>query len=166
MFSGKSSELIRRLTRYQYAKKHVEVFKPCVDNRYSVDHLCTHTDQRLQAIPIPGTEMPNISESMDVIGIDEVQFFDKDIVGCCLGWAKYGIHVIVAGLDLDYHGEPFDVVAKLMPYADEVVKLSAVCMVCGKSASRTQRISASTDRIAIGGMESYEARCIHCFGKV
>lgn len=162
MFSGKSSELIRRLQRYQIAKKKIEVFKPVIDTRYAIDKISSHCGVQFNAVPANGV-ISGICTDTEVIGLDEVQFFSRPIVDFCLQHALRGIHVIVAGLDLDYKEEPFEVTMRLMALADEVVKLNAVCMSCGRPACRTQRLMAGDERVVIGGSEAYEARCLMCY---
>ncbi|AUZ28201.1 thymidine kinase [Bacillus cabrialesii] len=169
MFSGKSEELIRRVKRATYAKQEVRVFKPVIDNRYSEDAVVSHngTSMTSYAISSAADIWDHISESTDVIAVDEVQFFDKDIVGVLSSLADKGYRVIAAGLDMDFRGEPFGVVPDIMAIAESVTKLQAVCSVCGSPASRTQRLidgkPASYDDpvIMVGASESYEARCRH-----
>ncbi|MGG1242364.1 thymidine kinase [Bacillus cabrialesii] len=169
MFSGKSEELIRRVKRATYAKQEVRVFKPVIDNRYSEDAVVSHngTSMTSYAISSAADIWDHISESTDVIAVDEVQFFDKDIVGVLSSLADKGYRVIAAGLDMDFRGEPFGVVPDIMAIAENVTKLQAVCSVCGSPASRTQRLidgkPASYDDpvIMVGASESYEARCRH-----
>ncbi|MDO8227072.1 thymidine kinase [Bacillus cabrialesii] len=169
MFSGKSEELIRRVKRATYAKQEVRVFKPVIDDRYSEDAVVSHngTSMTSYAISSAADIWDHISESTDVIAVDEVQFFDKDIVGVLSSLADKGYRVIAAGLDMDFRGEPFGVVPDIMAIAESVTKLQAVCSVCGSPASRTQRLidgkPASYDDpvIMVGASESYEARCRH-----
>ncbi|MFB0634078.1 thymidine kinase [Bacillus rugosus] len=169
MFSGKSEELIRRVKRATYAKQEVRVFKPVIDNRYSEDAVVSHngTSMTSYAISSAADIWDHISESTDVIAVDEVQFFDQDIVEILSSLADKGYRVIAAGLDMDFRGEPFGVVPNIMAIAESVTKLQAVCSVCGSPASRTQRLidgkPASYDDpvILVGASESYEARCRH-----
>ncbi|WP_276731953.1 thymidine kinase [Bacillus sp. (in: firmicutes)] len=169
MFSGKSEELIRRVKRATYAKQEVRVFKPVIDNRYSEDAVVSHNGTSMTSYAISSATdiWDHISESTDVIAVDEVQFFDKDIVGVLSSLADKGYRVIAAGLDMDFRGEPFGVVPDIMAIAESVTKLQAVCSVCGSPASRTQRLidgkPASYDDpvIMVGASESYEARCRH-----
>ncbi|MCE0741337.1 thymidine kinase [Bacillus sp. G16] len=169
MFSGKSEELIRRVKRATYAKQEVRVFKPVIDNRYSEDAVVSHngTSMTSYAISSAADIWDHISESTDVIAVDEVQFFDRDIVEVLSSLADKGYRVIAAGLDMDFRGEPFGVVPDIMAIAESVTKLQAVCSVCGSPASRTQRLidgkPASYDDpvIKVGASESYEARCRH-----
>ncbi|EEL48365.1 MULTISPECIES: thymidine kinase [Bacillus cereus group] len=170
MFSGKSEELIRRIRRTQFAKQNAIVFKPCIDNRYSEEDVVSHNGLKVKAVPVSASKdiFDYITEEMDVIAIDEVQFFDGDIVEVVQILANRGYRVIVAGLDQDFRGLPFGQVPQLMAIAEHVTKLQAVCSVCGSPASRTQRLindePASFDDpiILVGASESYEPRCRHC----
>lgn len=169
MFSGKSEELIRRVKRATYAKQEVKVFKPAIDNRYSEEAVVSHngTSMTSHVISSSAEIWAHISESTDVIAVDEVQFFGESIIGDLSSLADKGYRVIAAGLDMDFRGEPFGVVPNLMAVAESVTKLQAVCSVCGSPASRTQRLidgkPASYDDpvILVGASESYEARCRH-----
>ncbi|AWM45849.1 thymidine kinase [Bacillus amyloliquefaciens] len=169
MFSGKSEELIRRVKRATYAKQEVKVFKPAIDNRYSEEAVVSHngTSMTSHVISSSAEIWDHISESTDVIAVDEVQFFGESIIGDLSSLADKGYRVIAAGLDMDFRGEPFGVVPNLMAVAESVTKLQAVCSVCGSPASRTQRLidgkPASYDDpvILVGASESYEARCRH-----
>ncbi|MEG7379579.1 thymidine kinase [Bacillus subtilis] len=169
MFSGKSEELIRRVKRATYAKQEVRVFKPVIDNRYSEDAVVSHngTSMKSYAISSAADIWDHISERTDVIAVDEVQFFDQEIVEVLSSLADKGYRVIAAGLDMDFRGEPFGVVPDIMAIAESVTKLQAVCSVCGSPASRTQRlidgkpVSYDDPVILVGASESYEARCRH-----
>ncbi|MCG8396383.1 thymidine kinase [Bacillus atrophaeus] len=169
MFSGKSEELIRRVKRATYAKQEVRVFKPAIDNRYSEEAVVSHngTSMTSHVIAAPAEIWNHISETTDVIAVDEVQFFDRMIIEVLSSLADKGYRVIAAGLDMDFRGEPFGVVPDLMAMSETVTKLQAVCSVCGSPASRTQRLingkPASYDDpiILVGASESYEARCRH-----
>lgn len=165
MFSGKTEELIRRLRRAQYARQPIQVFKPKIDNRYSDDHVASH-DQTL----IPSTVISNALEietnlapATRVVGIDEGQFFGEELVAVATRLADRGIRVIVAGLDMDWKGEPFHPMPALMAIAESVDKLRAVCVVCGGAASRTQRRVRNTDTVLVGDHTAYEARCRPCY---
>lgn len=167
MFSGKSEELIRRIRRAQFAKQTIAVFKPSIDDRYMLDAVVSHNGNSIKAKPVESaTEiMSYVNDSIDVIAIDEAQFFDEEIIGVTRHLADKGFRVIVAGLDQDFRGEPFGPMPELMAMAEEVTKLQAVCTVCGMAASRTQRLingkpAAYDDPvILVGAKEAYEARC-------
>ena len=169
MFSGKSEELIRRLRRAQYGKLSVAVFKPMIDNRYADDSVVSHNGTSIIAHPIKKAEeiFQRIDDSTDVVGIDEVQFFDEQIISITDELANRGIRVIVAGLDTDFRGVPFGPMPKLIAMSEAVTKLNAICPICGSPASRTQRLingkPASFDDpiIMVGASESYEPRCRH-----
>lgn len=170
MYSGKSEELIRRLKRAKIAKQEVIVFKPCIDNRYSKEDVVSHSGISIRAIAINHTEEIHkyITDETQVVGIDEVQFFDEGIVAVALELADKGIRIIAVGLDLDFKAEPFGPVPELLARAEFVDKLQAVCVKCGAPATRTQRLinkePARYDDpiILVGATESYEARCRKC----
>lgn len=168
MFSGKTEELVRRLKRAQIAKQKIQVFKPSIDNRYSTDHVQSHDANRLPSRPVEKARdiLKHIEDSTRVVGIDEAQFFDDSIVEIAQKLANRGMRVIVAGLDMDFRGQPFGPMPKLLAVAESVTKLSAVCVVCGNPASRTQRIAGprgnNAERIVVGAKEMYEARCRFC----
>lgn len=170
MFSGKSEELIRRVHRVQIAKKKVQVFKPTIDNRYSIQYIYSHNGTKVEAVNIAKSKdlLEKIEPDTEVIAIDEAQFYDDDIVSICQKLANQGKRVIVAGLDQDFRGEPFGPIPKLLAVAEYIYKLQAICMVCGNTASRTQRLvngqpaKYSDSTILIGAKESYEARCRKC----
>ncbi|MCB0119372.1 MAG: thymidine kinase [Anaerolineales bacterium] len=167
MFSGKTDELIRRLVRATIAKQKVQVFKPAIDIRYAVEKVASHTGSTFDAIPVQ--KAADIREQLEdgttVVGLDEVQFFDEEIVEVAQELTTRGIRVIAAGLDMDFRGEPFGSIPELMAKAEEVLKLHAICMVCGDEASRTQRLvngkPARYDEpvVIVGASEMYEARC-------
>lgn len=167
MYSGKSEELIRRIKRAEIAKQKVLVFKPAIDNRYSASDVTTHNGSAIQAIAVDDLDevYAYIDPSVQVVGFDEVNFFDKKIVKVVKDLANMGIRVVCAGLDMDFKGEPFGAVPQLMAMAEFVDKLQAVCVICGQPATRTQRIingqPAKYDDpvILVGATESYEARC-------
>ena len=167
MFCGKTEELIRRLRRAIIAKRHVQVFKPAIDNRYVVEKVHSHAGIEIDAIPIDQISdvYKYLKAETNVIGIDEAQFFTPDIVEICEDLVNRGIRVILAGLDTDFRGEPFGSMPVLMARAERVDKLNAICMVCGEAASRTQRLvngePAHYDDplVIVGTSEMYEARC-------
>ncbi len=170
MFSGKSEELIRRVRRVQIAKKKVQVFKPTIDDRYDIQHIYSHNGTKVEAINVVKSReiLETVEPDTEVIAIDEAQFYDHDIVSICQKFADQGRRVIIAGLDQDFRGEPFGPIPKLLAIAEYVDKLQAICMVCGNTASRTQRLvngqpaKYSDPTILIGAKESYEARCRKC----
>ncbi|MDN6206457.1 MAG: thymidine kinase [Staphylococcus simulans] len=167
MFSGKSEELIRRLKRGMYAKQKVVVFKPAIDNRYHKEKVVSHNGNAIEAITIKVAEeiFEQDLTGVDVIGIDEVQFFEHSVVDIAQELAEQGHRVIVAGLDMDFRGEPFEPMPQLMAVSELVTNLQAVCAVCGAPASRTQRLingrpaKADDPIIMVGADESYEPRC-------
>lgn len=169
MFAGKTEELIRRINTLQFAKKKVLVFKPAIDNRYEEEFVVSHAGSKVKSYAIEkGKEILDyIDDSVDVIAIDEVQFFDDEIIHVCDYLAKMGKRVMVAGLDMDFRGEPFGVIPTLLTHAEFVTKLTAVCTVCGSPATRTQRLvndkpaSYYDPVILVGASEAYEARCRH-----
>lgn len=170
MFSGKSEELIRRVKRATIAKQKVAVFKPMIDNRYSKEQVVAHNGSAVECIPVKSSKeiLQYVDETVDVVAIDEIQFFSEDIIPVCQRLVEQGKRVIAAGLDQDFRGEPFGPVPALMALAEEVTKLNAICVVCGRPASRTQRLidgkpANYTDPIIlIGATENYEARCNRC----
>ncbi len=164
MFSGKTEELIRRLRRAQIARQKVAIFKPKIDDRYSPDHLVSHSDMIL-----PSTSVGSAGEILEqvgdaqVLGIDEAQFFGSELVGICKRLADRGRRVIVAGLDQDYRGDPFEPVPQLLAEAEYITKTLAICVKCGAPANRTQRITPESERVVVGALDHYEARCRACF---
>jgi thymidine kinase len=165
MFSGKSEELIRRLRRAQIARQKVQIFKPRFDTRYSNDHIVSHSEMRIpsQAVSSSKDLLALVDEDTEVVGIDEGQFFDQDLPAVCNQLANMGKRVIVAGLDQDYLGKPFEPVPQLLAIAEYITKTLAICVVCGGPANHTQRLVASKDRVLLGAQGMYEARCRHCF---
>lgn len=169
MFSGKSEELIRRIRRTQFARQKTIVFKPAIDNRYAEEEVVSHNGSSVLAFPINKSAeiLSRVGEDIDVIAIDEVQFFDDQIVEVAQTLADNGYRVILAGLDQDFRGEPFGPVPALMSLAESVTKLQAVCAVCGGVASRTQRLIDDQPAhyhepvILVGASEAYEPRCRH-----
>ncbi len=164
MFSGKTEELIRRLRRAQYAKQRVVVFKPMLDTRYSETHVVSHDDTQMESIVVQDPpDMVALSREFDVVGVDEAQFFDDALVEACEEMANLGKRVIVAGLDQDYRGRPFENMARLLAVAEYITKNLAICMVCGNPADRSQRIVKREARFLLGATDAYEARCRRCF---
>lgn len=167
MFSGKTDELIRRLVRATIAKQKVQVFKPAIDIRYAVEKVASHAGSTFDATPVQSSSeiRSKLDNDTTVVGVDEVQFFDPEIVHVVRELATKGVRVIVAGLDTDFRGEPFGSMPMLMSEAEDVLKLHAICMVCGDEASRTQRLvngkPARYDDpvVIVGASELYEARC-------
>ena len=163
MFSGKTEELIRRLRRATIAKQKVKIFKPTIDNRYSLSDIVSHSEQSLPSILIDDiNEVLNIANDSDVIGIDEAQFFSNDIVKVCNQLANNGKRIIIAGLDQDYRGIPFEPMPQLLAIAEYITKTLAICMVCGNPADKTQRKTESAERVVVGAADIYEARCRKC----
>lgn len=164
MFSGKTEELIRRLRRAQIAKQNVIIFKPKIDTRYSADHIVSHNEQSLPSTVIENPlSILELSKDAQVIGIDECQFFSQEIVDVCEQLANRGKRVIVAGLDQDYRGKPFEPMPKLLAIAEYITKTLAICVVCGNPADRTQRITQQQELVVVGAQNIYEARCRKCF---
>jgi thymidine kinase len=170
MFAGKSEELIRRIKRLEYAKKKTLVFKPAIDNRYSETEVVSHSNLKTKSIAI--TESKDILDYIDsttfAVAVDEVQFLDKELLIIAQKLALKGIRVILAGLDTDFRGEPFPMTGALMTLAEDVTKLTAICVVCGAPATKTQRMingqpaRYSDPIIKVGASEAYEPRCRHC----
>ena len=165
MFSGKSEELIRRLRRAQIARRKVQIFKPKIDNRYGDDHIISHSDMRIasQCVKNSAELLTRVDADTEVVGIDEGQFFDVNLPAACNTLANSGKRVIVAGLDQDYLGRPFEPMPQLLAIAEYITKTRAICVVCGDPANHTQRLVASSDRVLVGAGGMYEARCRHCF---
>lgn len=157
MFSGKTEELIRRLKRAQFAKQKVEIFKPTVDIRYDDEKVISHDDNEIRSTPVPAAaNIPILADGCDVIGIDEAQFFDDEIVRVCNDLANKGIRVIVAGLDMDFKGNPFGPMPNLMATAEYVTKVHAVCTRTGNLAQYSYRKAKSNDLVLLGEVEEYE----------
>lgn len=168
MFSGKSEELIRRLKRAQIARLRVASFKPDIDLRYQPAAIATHSAQTIEALAVPDVRqlreaLEPMLDSVDVVGIDEAQFFDDSLLELAMALVHAGKRVVLAGLDTTFAGEPFPPVPALMAIADEVTKLSAVCMLCGAPAIHTQRLGANQQLVVVGAAGVYEARCRACF---
>ncbi|MDX2075180.1 MAG: thymidine kinase [bacterium] len=167
MFCGKTEELIRRVRRAVIARQHVMVFKPAIDDRYSIEHVTSHNGQNIQAISVntPADILAMLTADVTVVAIDEAQFFDATLVDIVETMASQDIRVIIAGLDMDFRGEPFGPMPQLLALAEEVLKLHAICVVCGELANRTQRLINDNPAryddpiILVGASESYEARC-------
>ena len=165
MFSGKSEELIRRLRRAQIARQKVQIFKPRVDDRFDDDQIVSHSEMRIASQTVRDSDelLRRVDDDTDVVGIDEGQFFDAKLPAACDTLANRGKRVIVAGLDQDYLGRPFEPMPQLLAIAEYITKTLAICVVCGDPANHTQRLVASTDRVLVGASGVYEARCRHCF---
>jgi len=163
MFSGKTEELIRRLRRAKIAKQKVVIFKPNIDTRYSTNSIVSHSEQSLPSILIKDVkEILDLVEDAQVIGIDEAQFFSSDLVNVCNQLADDGKRVIVAGLDMDYRGVPFEPIPQILSVAEYITKTLAICVECGNPADRTQRKTSSSERVIVGAADVYEARCRKC----
>ncbi|CAM2755555.1 thymidine kinase [Hathewaya histolytica] len=171
MYSGKSEELIRRVRRAEIAKQKVVVFKPSIDDRYSREDVVSHCGERVRALSINSSEeiFKFITEDVKVVAIDEIQFFEKDIIDIIKKLTKANKRVICAGLDMDFKGEPFGSIPDLLAIAEYVQKVNAICVCCGNPATRTQRLingvaaNYSDPIVLIGAKESYEARCVECY---
>ena len=165
MFSGKSEELIRRLRRAQIAKRKVQIFKPRIDDRYAEDRITSHSAMQIDAENVRSARelLERVKPDTEVVGIDEGQFFDPELPAVCTTLADQGKRVIVAGLDQDYLGKPFEPMPQLLAIAEYITKTLAICMVCGAPANHTQRLVASSERVLVGAGGTYEARCRHCF---
>jgi thymidine kinase len=165
MFSGKSEELIRRLRRARIARQRVQVFKPRIDTRFSHDHIVSHSEQRHESVPVQSAAelLSLIQPETQVVGIDEGQFFDPELVNVANELARRGIRVIIAGLDQDYTGKPFEPMPQLLAIAEHITKTHAICVRCGQTANYSQRTFESEERVAVGAGGMYEARCRHCF---
>jgi thymidine kinase len=164
MFSGKTEELIRRLKRASIAKQKVEIFKPAIDKRYDEHDVVSHNETSIRSTPVNFAEdILLLSGDCDVVGIDEVQFFDDQIIPVVKKLAIQGKRVIVAGLDMDFEGNPFEPTPKLMAIAEYVTKVNAICMKCGNLAAFSFRLSDAKEKVLLGEKECYEARCRKCF---
>jgi thymidine kinase len=165
MFSGKSEELIRRVRRAQIARQEVQLFKPRVDARYSRGEIVSHSDMKMASQVVDDAEeiLGHVRPQSQVVAVDEGQFFTMSLVRVVDELANRGLRVIVAGLDQDFQGRPFEPMPQLMAVAEYVDKTLAVCMQCGAPANRSQRLVAEKDRVVVGGAGKYEARCRHCF---
>ncbi|WP_320054512.1 thymidine kinase [uncultured Acetobacteroides sp.] len=166
MFSGKTEELIRRLKRAKFANQRVEIFKPEVDVRYSTSEVVSHDSNAIRSTPVSGSgNILLLCGDVDVVGIDEAQFFDMGLIDVCNNLANQGIRVIVAGLDMDYKGKPFGPIPSLMATAEYVTKVHAVCMKCGNLAQYSHRTVVNDKLVVLGEKDSYEPLCRSCFNK-
>ncbi len=165
MFSGKSEELIRRLNRARIARQKVQVFKPKIDARYSREEIASHSGQKHMSLPVSTAAelMAEIKAETQVVGIDEGQFFDMELVTVVIELANTGKRVIVAGLDQDYTGKPFEPMPQLLSIAEYITKTHAICVKCGSTANYSQRTVESEERVEVGASDKYEARCRKCF---
>ena len=167
MFSGKTEELIRRLKRAEYAKLEVEIFKPMIDTRYSEEDVVSHDATTIRSTPVESSgNILLLTGNVDVVGIDEAQFFDSNLVDVCKQLANSGIRVIVAGLDMDYLGKPFGPIPALLAEAEYVTKVHAICMKCGNLAQYSHRITKSDKLVLLGETDEYEPLCRVCYNKV
>ena len=164
MFSGKTEELIRRMKRAQFAKQKVAIYKPCIDVRYSEDEVVSHDAHSIPSTPINSpARMLELSNDVEVVGIDEAQFFDESIIDVCRELANRGVRVIVAGLDMDFLGKPFGPMPALMAIAEYVDKVHAICVHCGNPAQHSHRLAKSEKLVMLGEKDTYEPVCRHCF---
>ena len=166
MFSGKTEELIRRMKRAQFAKQSVEIFKPSIDTRYSDVDVVSHDHTVIQSTPVESSQsILLLASDIDVVGIDEAQFFDMGIVDVCTRLAERGVRVIVAGLDMDFRGQPFGPMPALMAIAEDVYETHAICVHCGDLAYVSHRLVANDKRVLLGETDSYEPLCRSCYRK-
>ncbi|MGH9906641.1 MAG: thymidine kinase, partial [Pyrinomonadaceae bacterium] len=165
MFSGKSEELIRRLRRAKIARQKVQVFKPEIDSRFSNDHIVSHSEIRHESSNVRSVAelLAKLDPDTEVVGIDEAQFFDNELIEAANELAKRGMRVIIAGLDQDYTGKPWEPMPQLLAIAEYITKTHAICMKCGQPANYSQRTFESEERVAVGAVGMYEARCRRCF---
>ena len=164
MYSGKTEELIRRLRRAQIARQRVEIFKPAIDDRFGKDQIVSHSELRIPSRAVKtANDVLRYAHEAQVIGIDEGQFLGPDLVKVCERLARRGKRVIVAGLDQDYRGKPFEPMPQLLAIAEYITKTLAICVVCGNPANRSYRKKRRTGRVLVGGADLYEARCRRCF---
>jgi thymidine kinase len=166
MFSGKTEELIRRLRRAKFARQKVEIFKPAIDVRYSEEDVVSHDQQHIRSTPIDSSaSILLLSSDIDVIGIDEAQFLDHGLVDVCNELANRGVRVIIAGLDMDFRGQPFGPMPQLCAIADDVTKVHAICVKCGALAYVSHRTIADDRRVLLGETQEYEPLCRECYQK-
>jgi len=164
MFSGKTEELIRRLKRVKIANLKAEIFKPAIDVRYSEDSVVSHDANEIMSTPVSSSQnILLLSQDVNVVGIDEAQFFDEEIVNVCEILARKGVRVIVAGLDMDYKGRPFGPMPQLLAIADYITKLHAICVKCGNIAAISYRKVSKDAQVLLGEKETYEPRCRKCY---
>ena len=167
MFSGKTEELIRRLKRAKIARLNVEIFKPAVDVRYSDTEVVSHDSRSIHSTPVASAgEILPLSAGVDVVGIDEAQFFDEAIIDVCNELARRGVRVIVAGLDMDFKGVPFGPIPMLRAIADDVSKVHAICVQCGELALYSHRLVSDQHRVLLGEKNEYQPLCRHCYEKL
>lgn len=161
MFSGKTEELLRRIQRAKIARQKVQVFKPVIDDRYGKDFVVSHNQNKVLSTPVSKARdiLKLLEDSTRVVGIDEAQFFDEFVIDAVERMSNRGLRVIVAGLDMDYRGKPFGCMPQLLSVAEHITKLSAICVVCGSPASRTQKTRAEGGQVVVGAQGLYEARC-------
>jgi thymidine kinase len=166
MFSGKTEELIRRLKRAQYAKQRTEIYKPMIDKRYSEEDVVSHDEKYIRSTPVESAQnILLLASQIDVVGIDEAQFFDTGLVDVCNSLANNGIRVVVAGLDMDFQGKPFGPMPNLLAAAEQVTKIHAICLRCGSLAQYSHRKTASRKLVVLGETDEYEPLCRSCFNK-
>ena len=166
MFSGKTEELIRRLRRAQFANQKIAIFKPSIDKRYSDVEVVSHDFHKITSKPVKeASQMLDIDPEVQVVGIDEAQFFGEELVDVCQTLADRGVRVIAAGLDTDFKGVPFGPIPKLMAVAEDVQKVHAICVKCGNLANHSHRLSKSKDLVLLGEKDVYEPLCRECFNK-
>lgn len=164
MFSGKTEELIRRMKRAQFAKQKVEIFKPAIDTRYDETEVVSHDSNAIPSTPVPNSSnILILADDVEVVGVDEAQFFDMGLVEVCNQLASQGVRVIIAGLDMDYLGKPFGPIPDLLATAEYVTKVHAICMHCGELANHSFRFSEEDTLVALGEKESYEPLCRACY---
>ena len=164
MFSGKTEELIRRMKRAQFAKQTVEIYKPCIDVRYSEDKVVSHDSHSIHSTPIESpAQMLELSNDVEVVGVDEAQFFDDSLIEVVQTLANRGIRVIIAGLDTDFLGKPFGPMPALMAVAEDIQKVHAICVKCGSPANHSHRLSKSEELVLLGEKDEYEPLCRHCY---
>ena len=166
MFSGKTEELIRRLKRAKIARQQVEIFKPAIDVRYDEEKVVSHDAREIMSTPVPSSSnILLLANNVDVVGIDEAQFFDSELPNVCMQLADQGIRVIVAGLDMDFKGKPFGPIPNLLAVAEYITKVHAICVKCGSLAHFSHRTVVSDKLVVLGEKESYEPLCRSCFEK-